>query len=328
MVKLGMIGCGGIGNLHMGFLKKIKGVEVLAISDVNEEKLHFMKNRFKIKYTFSDFRKLLKIGEIDGIICTTPTYLHSLIVTESAKAKKDIFCEKPMAMTLKDADRMIESCEKHNVKLQIGFVRRFDKEWVKFKELIKSGIIGRPVIWRSISGSSGPGNPWFHDIKKGGGPFIDGAVHSYDFALYTFGNVKEIKSSLIKFRKRTTAPDTGFVNVKFSGGDHLLLNWSWGLPPGCHSSGINEAIGPGGVLIFGGVQSKKYKWFVVRKNGGKEEKTGRTPIDTLTKGFQKQMEHFVDCIKNNKKPVVGGLEGRKSLEVGLEVLRKWKLTHR
>lgn len=322
MVKIGIIGCGGIGRLHARMLKKIEDVEIVACCDVNENQVLLFKNEFGVKNVFTDYKELLKIEEIDGVIVGTPTYTHPEIVIESARAKKNIFCEKPIALNLKDAEKMVEECEKNNVKLQIGYVRRFDEEWLKFKELINSDIIGRPVVWRQVSAGSGPFSEWYYDINKGAGPFIDGAVHSYDFAIYTFGKVKKVVSMLTKFKK-FSSPDTGVVSVEFESGDILIYCSSWGLPSRCYGGSVSDTIGPSGALIWGGFVDENNKWFVLRKEN-KEEKIEKMPKDTLTPAFEKQMVHFIDCIKNNKEPIVTGKEGIESLKVGLEALKNWK----
>jgi len=323
MVNIGLVGCGGIGRHHLRMLKNVKGAKVIAAADPLEEALAAVKKDFGIERTFQDYRQLLKIPEIDGIICGTPTHLHAQIVMDAARAGKHVFCEKPMARTLAEADCMIEVCQKFGVKLQIGFVRRFDEEWLKFKELVSSGIIGHPVVWRQLAVGSGPKAEWYYDWEKGGGPFLDGAVHTYDFAVYTFGEPVKIKSSLLKFKK-FTAPDTGSVDVTFCTGDCLYLFWSWGLPAGVSAGYTMDAAGPEGVLVFGTYQEKKPRWFTLRKEGGKEKKIGRHSSGSLGKAFVAQLQHFTDCIRENKKPLVDGAEGRKSLKIAVEVLRQWK----
>jgi UDP-N-acetylglucosamine 3-dehydrogenase len=321
MVKIGIIGCGGMGRYHACILKKMEDVKIVSACDIDENLLNNFKNDFGVEEIYKDFKEMLKKSEIDGIICATPTHLHYKIVIESAKAKKHIFCEKPIAVNLKQAEKMIEECEKNNLIFQIGYVRRFDEEWLKFKELMDKKIIGRPVVWHQIWGGYGPSPEWYYDIKKGMGPFVDGAVHSYDFAIYTFGKVKKVKSSLTKFKK-FTSPDTGVVSVEFEKGDILVLCWSWGLPKNTSSQYLHQAIGPEGVLIFGGYQDEKNKYFVVKKENG-EEKIGPIPLNSLSIGFEKQMEHFIDCIRNNRKPVVSGIDGYESLKVGLSAIKEW-----
>ncbi|MCS7180461.1 MAG: Gfo/Idh/MocA family oxidoreductase, partial [bacterium] len=168
----------------------------------------------------------------------------------------------------------------------------------------------------------GPSAEWYYDIKKGMGPFVDGAVHSYDFAIFTFGEVKRVKSFLKKF-KNLTSPDTGIVTVEFESGDILVLCWTWGLPKNVSSQHLHQAIGPEGVLIFDGYRDENGRYFIIKKETG-EEKIGPIPTNSLSIGFEKQMAHFIDCIKDNKKPTVSGIDGYKSLKVGLEVIKNWK----
>ncbi len=321
MVKIGIIGCGGMGRYHANILKKFEDVKIVSASDVNFDALNSFKNEFGVEELYGDFKELIKKSDVDAIICATPTNLHYKVVVEGAKSKKHIFCEKPISVNLKQAEKMIEECEKNNVILQIGYVRRFDEEWLKFKELIDKKVIGRPIVWQQISGGSGPGPDWFYDIKKGMGPFVDGAVHSYDFGIFTFGKVKKVKSSLIKFKK-STSPDTGVVIVEFESGDILVLCWSWGLPKNTFSQYVHQALGPEGVLVFDGTRDEKGKYFVIRKDKG-EEKIGPIPLNSLGIGFEKQMEHFIDCVKNNKKPVVSGIDGYESLRVGLMAIKNF-----
>jgi predicted dehydrogenase len=321
MIKIGIIGCGGMGRLHTKILKKKEDVKVVSACDIDENLLNNFKNNFEVEEVYTNYKKMIDKSDIDAIICATPTHLHYKIVTLSAKSKKHIFCEKPISLNLKQAEKMIEECEKNNVIFQIGYVRRFDEEWLKFKELMDKRIIGRPVVWHQISGSHGPLPEWFYDMKKGMGPFVDGAVHSYDFAIFTFGKVKKVKSLLTKFKK-FSSPDTGTVSVEFETGDILVLCWSWGLPKNTSAQSIHQAIGPEGVLIFNGYRDENNRYFVVRKETG-EEKIGPIPLKSLDIGFEKQMEHFIDCIKNNKKPVVSGIDGYESLKVGLSAIKEW-----
>lgn len=324
MIKIGIIGTGGMGKTHAKILKKMNDVEIFSACDVNPIALKQFKEEFGVKEVYEDFSELIKKSNIDAIICSTPTHLHYKIVIEGAKRKKHIFCEKPIAVSLKEAEKMIDICEKNNVIFQIGYVRRFDEEWLKFRELMQENKIGKPVIWHQIWGGFTPPADWFYDIKSGMGPFVDGAVHSYDFGIYTFGKVKKVKSSLLSFKKYTS-PDTGVVSVEFESGDILTLGWSWGLPKNVSCLYIHQALGPEGVLIFAGeIIEPKEKYFIIRREGGLEEKVGPIPFYSLSIAFERQMEHFIDCIKNNKKPIVTGIDGFESLKVGLEVIKEWK----
>lgn len=325
MVKLGIIGCGGIAGIHTDQLVKMKDrAQVVYVADLDEKKAMEKKEKMGASKYTTDYHELLR-SDVEGVLCCVPTGYHADIVVDAARAGKQIFCEKPIAMTMEDADKMVEACKKAGVVLQIGFVRRFDDAWLKYRELIQSGVIGRPVIWRSVAGSGMPPAKWFNDEKIGGGPFIDGCIHNFDFALYTFGDAKEAVASLKKFRSDTTALDTGTAVVKFKSGDELMLSWSWGLPDGCSAAGAHDTIGPDGGLVFpsGNVVEDKFVEFRIRNRNDKNG-TVRVEKDSIAKGFYKQMEHFIDCVENKKEPIVNGEDGRKALEIALAVIQSGK----
>ncbi len=312
MVKVGVIGAGGMGNLHMGILSKMRDVEITVICDEEKEKAIEAKLKFGAQRIETNFRKLLETDEIEAILCCVPTFMHTQIVIESARAGKHIFCEKPLCMTIDEASKIKRALDKSKVKFQIGFVRRFDDEWLKFKELIIDGKIGRPVIWRSINAGSAPSAKWYVDKKKGGGPFIDGAIHNYDFANYIFGKAKEVTAFLTKFREDSTAFDTGTVIVKFESEDELMMCWSWGLPAGASGSNLHDAIGPKGAIIF------QKEEFVINQGANNVELVKIEP-ESLTKGYVKQLQHFISCIIEDKTPEVGILEGIESLKIASAV---------
>lgn len=319
MIKIGIIGAGGIGKLHMGILSKMKDVEITMVCDEAKEKAIESKEMFGAKSIETDFQKLLEVDEIDAILCCVPTFMHTPIVVESVKAGKHIFCEKPLCMTLEEANEIKKALEKSKVKFQMGFVRRFDNEWLKFKELITGNKIGRPVLWRSINAGSAPSAKWFLDIEKGGGPFMDGAIHNYDFANFMFGKAKEVTSFLLKFREDSTALDTGTTIIKFESEDELMLCWSWGLPLGASGCSLHDTLGPKGALIFHGEE------FIVNLGTNNKESIKVEP-ESLTKGFEKQLEHFISCIKEDKTPEVGISEGIESLKIALAVFESAKLS--
>jgi len=141
-IGLGIIGCGDMGFWHARNLSKMKGVEIIAASDINSDNLKRFTDEFQVKHSFSDYNKILDIKEIEGVLVSLPTFLHQAAVISATSKGKHIFCEKPIAMNLKDADEMIRACRENEVKLMLGFVRRFDNFWRKAREVIKEDLLG------------------------------------------------------------------------------------------------------------------------------------------------------------------------------------------
>ncbi|MBM4030662.1 MAG: Gfo/Idh/MocA family oxidoreductase [Planctomycetes bacterium] len=250
MVNFGIIGCGGMGRHHTKSLQAIEGARVAACADANAEAARELAAACNIPDASGDYRRVLDRKDVDAVFVCTPTFTHREIVVAAAQAGKQIFCEKPLALTVDDCQAMIAACDAAGVQLMVGFVRRFDNQWCKVRELVQAGAIGRPVVWRQCNAGSCPKSPWYMFKDQGAGPLMDGAVHTYDFARYIFGDASAAWADLTRLRRDRTAWDTGTVSVRFQGGDSLGLSWSWGLPSGVSGGSILDVLGPDGVMLF------------------------------------------------------------------------------
>ncbi|HRU07705.1 MAG TPA: Gfo/Idh/MocA family oxidoreductase [Candidatus Brocadiia bacterium] len=325
MLKLGFIGCGGIARHHAKTIQNsVKGLRIAAGADVSADARKLFGETFHCSNMMDDYRDLLKT-DIDAVCVALPTGLHADAVVAAAQAGKHVFCEKPMAMNLRDCDRMIAACDKARVKLMIGQVRRYDAYWGTFKKLMDSGAVGRPVLWRQCVASSGPGR-WFMDAKLGGGPFIDGCVHNWDFANYCFGEPVEAIGSLMRVYQKS-ALDTGAMIVRYKSGDEIALSWSWGMPQGCRAGRVHEALGPKGVIQFPecitpeelpkDLDSQKHGVFMVDLGAKKRF----VKYSKKTNMFAEEWKDFLGAVEKNREPKVTGAIGRKAAAVAIAVLK-------
>ena len=322
-VRLGFIGAGGIAQYHTKYLKDVPGARIVAAADVNPDNARTLADLVGGTDTCDDYRRILDRDDIDAVLVCLPTHLHAEAVIAAAEAGKHILCEKPMARHLKDADRMIEAAEKAGVTLTIGFVRRFDAEWNTMRDIVHSGKLGRPVIWRHLSTGGGPAAPWFLDREQGGGPLLDGAIHNYDFALNTFGPVRRVTASMMNWNDAVTSFDTGTTIIEHQEGDQQLLCWSWGMAPGARSDGLIDVVGPAGGLLWPAPPDLLPDDFDRATQGAFYIGTGKdAELITFQRNdmFADQMVHLVDALHDGKQPRVGGDDGRRALEVGLAVL--------
>jgi UDP-N-acetylglucosamine 3-dehydrogenase len=324
MLNLGFIGCGGIARHHASRLVQLPGVRLAGTADISEKAAASFAGDFQAGTHCTDYRQLLRRDDIDAVFVCTPTFQHAEPVIAAAKAGKQIFCEKPMALKLSEAQRMAEACAKAGVKLTIGFVRRFDTQWGKLKQLIQSGVAGRPVVWRFAAGGK-PANPWFRDVGKGGGPLMDGAVHNYDFALQIFGPVESVQASSLQFDPTSVGADTASVILNFASGDQHTLIWTWGAAAGAPVPFLNDIVGPQGSLQFGmtaaqppaGFDPKRHGAFTHKAGGGKEKVYPYPQRDM----FVEQLKHVVRCFARGEQPLVTAQDGIESLRVAAAVLR-------
>ena len=154
MLNIGFIGCGGIARHHASRLAQVRGARIIACADAFQGAAVSFAAEFGHAgaQTFTDHRQMLRLDAVDAVWVCTPTFMHAGPVIDAAKAGKHIFCEKPMAMKLADARRMTVAADKAGVRLTIGQVRRFCPEWGKMKQIVQSGTLGSPVIWRFAAG--------------------------------------------------------------------------------------------------------------------------------------------------------------------------------
>lgn len=327
-IKVAVVGYGQIGPVHMRSYKKIEDkVEVAAVVDLQIDRAKLAQEQYGVKKVLTNYEELFTMDDIDVIDVCIPTYEHHDLVLAAAKHGKHVFCEKPMAMKMQDALEMESVCKEAGVKLQLGFVRRFDNEWLKFKQIVEDGLLGRPVVWRSASAGQGAPTPWFFQRELGGGPFMDGAVHNYDFGNFMFGKVKRVTGQGTSIQPDRTAIDTGVATIEYESGDVLQMMWSWGLQAGCSAGGIHDVLGEKGALLFKApkkdplkAQNANIGQLVIARPEHEEE----VHEYVLNDMFADEMEHFIDCIINDEQPKVTAKHGQEALEVALAVLESFE----
>lgn len=322
-LRIGVIGLGAIAGSHLPQLRRRHEVIEIVAADPSPAAGEFAK-KFSIARLVTDYREIL--DNVDAVLICTPTALHAPIAVEALSRGKAVFCEKPLARTLEQADAMIDAAKasgasRGGAPLQVGFVRRFDQEWLAWREAALSGSIGRPIVWRDIAASTGPAGKWFFDDAIGGGPFFDACIHSVDFGLHTFGSVQWVFCHGRTMKADATAIDTGTATLRFESGDELLLAWSWGLPAGCRGTRVFEMLGPKGLIHWPGDEAKgaAERRFLVT-TGADASREVRFPGDALTPAYDRQMDEFVEVALGRKEPTVGAAAGREALRVAAAIL--------
>ena len=176
MKKVAIAGAGYIGKLHSEILNgKIKDACVTCVTDKVEKKGRYLADKTGAVY-YSDFDTMLSKGDFDVAAICTPTFLHAGMVEKAAYSKKDIFCEKPLALSLVDADRMIAAVKKNNVNAMAGHVLRFWPVYVKVKKMVKDRDLGKPhhiYCERLVAFPDWAESDWNKKEGLGGGGALD-----------------------------------------------------------------------------------------------------------------------------------------------------------
>lgn len=186
-LRIGIIGAGRIGKLHANNLvSRVKDAELVAISDVYEPAAKDLAEKLGVANYYSDYHKILEDPTIDAVFICSSTNTHSPISIEAAQAGKHIFCEKPIDHDLDKIKKVLDEVKKAGVKYQVGFNRRFDRNFSHVHDVVKNGGIGDVQIVKVTSRD--PEAPPLSYVKVSGGIFVDMTIHDFDMVRYLSGS--------------------------------------------------------------------------------------------------------------------------------------------
>lgn len=308
MVNLGIIGAGRIGKLHAQNISQFHDVTIKTISDVYTEGLQEWASTLGIKNTTDDYTQIIKDEEIDAILICSSTNTHPNIITEAAKAGKHIFCEKPVSFELNETLKALKSVKDSNVKLQVGFVRRFDSHFKKVKEGVIEGSIGDPHIVKITSRDPNP--PSKEYLAACGGIFLDQAIHDFDMARYLCGSdvveVHAFGAILVDpMFEELNDLDTVITSLKFENGAIGVIDNSRKAVYGYDQR--VEVFGSEGCLTVDNVVETLAK--LSTKEAVISEKPKYFFLERYNNAFISEIREFIDCISNDRNIKVDGNDG-------------------
>src|SRR6185436_3789623 len=263
--------------------------------------------------------------ELDQVVRGAPNDVHCQITLDTAKAGKHIVVEKPLCLNLAEADQMIDACRKAKVKLMYAEELCFAPKYVRLKQLLDSGALGEPTLVKQSEKHDGPHAPHFWDVDRaGGGVMMDMGCHAIEFFRWMLGRPR-IKSVYAQMntqvhQQRTRGEDNAICIVEFENGVIGLAEESWTKLGGMDDRA--EVHGSKGVAFADLLHGNAIEAYSAEGYDYAVEKAGSTkgwsfPIyeEAWNYGFPQEMAHFVDCVLNDKKPLVTGEDGKAVLEV-------------
>ncbi len=309
-----LIGCGRAGMIHArNYKNKIENARIVACVDAVEAAAQAAAEELGVTKVFTDYRDILNDPDIHAVIVVSPTDLHRDIVVNCADAGKHIFCEKPMAMTVEECDEMIEACDRNNVKLQIGFMRRFDSSFREAKRLVDSGAIGDLVqIHSNTRGPSKP-RPWMYDIKQSNGILAEVNSHDIDAVRWMAGSdIDTLYAVAGNFRNpeaREEYPDyydSVLVNGTMKNGVHFCIDGAAYVQYGYDSK--MELIGTKGKINVG--RSDKEFVHCTTVENGMSTPFVNSWMTLFIDAYLAEDTSFVNAVLNDTPTEVNGYDGR------------------
>ncbi|THH40249.1 Gfo/Idh/MocA family protein [Neolewinella litorea] len=324
-VKVGLVGSQFISTIHAEALGRVADAEIVAVMSPTEGHARAFAEKFNIPRSFTDLDRMLALPDLDMVVIGAPNHLHCDITLKAAKAGKHVVVEKPLCLNLQEADRMIEACHRANVKLMYAEELCFTPKYVRLKGLLDEGALGRPVLFKQSEKHDGPHADHFWDVNlSGGGVTMDMGCHAVQFFrwLHPGKAIKSVYAQMMTsvHQDKTLGDDNAIVILEFEDGVVAVMEESWTKPGGMDDRA--EIHGSGGVAYADVLQGNSIKTYSSTGVGYAVEKAGHTVGWSYTMyeeiwnyGFPQEFEHFVDCVKNDRKPLVTGEDGKAVLEV-------------
>lgn len=321
-LNFALVGCGRIACKHAKVLSQLPKAKLVAVADVVEERAKEYARLYSVPH-YTDYRKMLRRKDLDIVNILTPSGSHAQIGIDVARHKKHVVIEKPMALRLKDADRLIKACEENAVRLFVVKQNRYNLPVFKLKEAIDAGRFGKLVLgairlrWCRRQEYYDM-DRWRGTWKMDGGVLTNQASHHIDLLQWLMGPVESVMSKTATRLANIEAEDTGVAILKFRNGALGVIEATTCTRPKDLEGSIS-ILGEKGVVEIGGFAVNQMKvWNFEEKLPEDEnvfEKYSQNPPDVYGFGHMEFLKEVVHCLENNKQHLVDGIEGKKSLEL-------------
>jgi predicted dehydrogenase len=324
-VQVGLIGSQFISSIHAESLQRCPQAEIAAVASPTSGNAERFARRFGIPNAFTDYRQLLALPEIQMVVVGVPNDLHCQVVLDASAAGKHIVIEKPLCLSLGEAECMIAACRLAGVRLMYAEELCFAPKYVRLKQLLDSGALGKPTLLKQSEKHDGPHAAHFWDVERsGGGVTMDMGCHAIEFFRWMLGRpaIKSVYAQMTTqvHAAKTRGDDNAILILEFENGVTCMAEESWTKLGGMDDRA--EVYGSDGVayadLLHGNAietYSRAGYDYAVEKAGSTKGWSFTIYEEAWNYGFHAEMAHFVDCVQNDKPPSVTGEDGRAVLEV-------------
>jgi UDP-N-acetyl-2-amino-2-deoxyglucuronate dehydrogenase len=319
-MNFAIVGCGHIAKKHAEAIQNIEGANLVAVCDKVPEAMEYYVENYGAK-PYHDLKEMLNDPSIDVVNICTPSGLHAPIAVEAAKAKKHVIVEKPIALTLEDADSIINACKDNNVKLAVVHPNRFRPVVQELKRLMDEGRFGKlshanaTVRWNRNQAYYDQA-PWRGTKALDGGVLMNQAIHNLDLLIWLMGDVEEVYSMSATRLRNIEAEDVSTGVVRFKNGALGVVEAATTIYP----KNLEESLsifGETGTAIIGGTTATQFNHLVIESLNDEEtnaiiEKVKANPLGKP--GHQCIIEDMIEAIKEDREPIVNGEDGKRALQ--------------
>lgn len=325
-----VVGAGRAGALHaVNLAESTPRARIAGVVDAEAQSARQLADRVGAAYAGAAVEDALgHCVDFDAVVISTPTFTHRELAVTAAAAGKHVFCEKPMALDAAECDAMIAAARDAGVTLQIGFMRRFQPEFVEARRRIDAGDVGEPMVVKSLT--RGPGLPprWAWSLERSNGMLAEVNSHDFDSVRWLAGSEIERVYAEVANRKGASRGvdhadfyDNAVVTLRFASGAVGTIDGT--CPADYGYDARVEVLGTEGLLVIGDVRGQAL--LEVRdRDQGVRQPVHRTWPERFDAGYRAEMRAFVAAALDGTDPMVSGADGRAAVAAVVAANRSWR----
>ena len=321
-LRVAIVGLGRLGRSHAKNLaQRVPHAQLVAACSPLADELAWAEQTLGIEHLYTEYTELLAHPGLDAVLLVTPTSLHAAQIIQGLQSGKHVFCEKPLSLDLGDCRRVEEEAAKRpELKVMIGFVRRFDPSYRDAYDKIQAGLIGRPFLVRSqTADQNDPGGFFIRFAPTSGGIFLDCSVHDIDLARWLLGNPTPTRV----FATGTVAiheglrefgdVDNGVATCEFADGRIACFYASRTMAHG-HET-LTEIVGSAGRLMVG--QNPRANRVEISDATGVRNECPLTFYERFAEAFLLEAQEFVQAVREDRPPALSLHDATEATRIGI-----------
>jgi len=325
IVRFGLIGCGRISPRHIQSLAQIPSGSLVAVADVIESRAERAAGETGAE-PYTDYRRLLDRRDIDVVTICTPSGMHAAMAIEALQAGKHVLVEKPMALTLADADAMIAAAGQTGRKLGVVLQNRYNPPMQDLRRAVDEGRLGRLLLGNATVRWYRPQeyyeDGWHGTLAMDGGALMNQSIHHIDALQWMMGNPVSVFAYTATLAHRMEAEDTGVAAIRFEGGALGVVEGSTITYPENLEGSLSIFGEHGSVKVGGTALNRKVFWKLADQLEHEKELLTREQIDPPSvygQSHRAVIEDMIDAVVHDRKPRTNGGEARRSVALVLAI---------
>jgi len=326
-IGIGVVGAGRMGSIHARLIaRNVPEARLAGIADVNIHAARHLADELGQPPVFGSLDDMLAAADIDAVLIAASSHRHLEAIRLAASAAKDVLCEKPIALTMADTAAAIAAADAAHIRLQVGFMRRWDADYARAKARLASGELGRPILFKSLQFDAEPPPIAFADPAVSGGIMVDMGIHEFDLARWLMDDeVVEVHAygSVAAHPGLATVGDvdSAIVNLRFAGGTTGTVEMARSSTYG--EDVRTEVLATAGSIWVGHLPVSHGAWSGARVGGVSADVTDAA-VPRFEAAYAAQTRGFAQAILDDRPVDVPGSDGAAALAIALAADRSMR----